>query len=150
MDDLASMITQLLNSEEGMQQLRSVASALGLSDQPAGAAGQASPDFGPAADGAPPPAKGGFGDLSSLFGSAGQSSSGAPPLDLNTAMLLGRAMSALGQDDSNIQLLRALKPHFSDERAKKVDDAIRILQLIRLLPLLRDSGLLGFLKGEGT
>lgn len=144
MDDLASMITQLLNSEEGMQQLQSVASALGLSDQPAAAQqpsaspGGSPPSFGQAAP-----------DLSSLFGAA-QQTGGAPPVDLNTAMMLGRAMSALGQDDENIQLLRALKPHFSSERSKKVDDAIRILQLIRLLPLLRDSGLFGFLKGDGS
>ena len=32
MDDLAAMISQFLNSEEGMQQLRSVSQALGLGD----------------------------------------------------------------------------------------------------------------------
>ena len=32
MDDLASMITQFLNSEEGINQLRAVSSALGIPD----------------------------------------------------------------------------------------------------------------------
>ena len=56
--------------------------------------------------------------------------------------------SSMHADDKNTELLRALKPHFSEERAKKVDDAVRILQLIRLLPLVRESGLLN-LKREG-
>lgn len=147
MDDLASMITQLLNSEQGMQQLRSVASALGLSDNPADAPQPPPPSYGQAQGGAPGAPQGGFPDLSALLGAVSQPSGGTPPLDANTALLLGRVISTMGQDDDNIQLLRALKSHFSAERAKKVDDAIRILQLLRLLPLLRDSGLFGFLKG---
>lgn len=59
----------------------------------------------------------------------------------------GTAVSAFNQEDRNTELLRALKPHFSQERAKKVDDAIKILQLIRLLPLVKDLGILPSLRG---
>ena len=125
MDDLAAMISQFLNSEEGMQQLRSVSQALGLGDI---AGEQQSLN-----NGAP------------SFASSGDQ----PQIDMNTVLMLQRAMSAMGQEDKNTELLRALKPHFSPERAKKVDDAIKIMQLIRLLPMAKELGLFDKLKGGG-
>lgn len=130
MDDLSAMLSQFLGSEEGMNQVRAVADALGLG--------------GTSEKGAPA-------GSTEAFASAPEASpaqDGAPPLDMGTLMLLQRAISTFSQSDKNTELLRALKPHFSEERAKKVDDAVRILQLIRLLPLVRESGLLN-LKREG-
>jgi len=46
------------------------------------------------------------------------------------------------QKDSRIDLLRALKPHLSEERAKRVDKAISILKIAAILPILREEGLL--------
>lgn len=155
MDDLASMITQFLSSEEGMNQLRSISAALGLPDP--GAAGPQAGQNGfvppqanqnafvpPQADSNNSPNSGSIPFFSSQQPS---SQAGTPSLDLNTLMLMQRAISALNQDDRNTELLRALKPHFSEERAKKVDDAIRIMQLIRLLPLVKELGLFNRLKG---
>lgn len=144
MEDLASMITQFLGSEEGMNQLRSVSAALGLPDP--GAAGPQAGQNGFV----PPPVSNGTpnaGGIPFFSPESSSSQAGMPSLDLNTLMLLQKAISALNQDDRNTELLRALKPHFSDERAKKVDDAIRILQLIRLLPLVKELGLFNRLKG---
>ncbi len=42
------------------------------------------------------------------------------------------------------KLLLALKPHLSPERRGRVDTAIKMLKLIELAPLLKDSGLLEF------
>lgn len=70
-----------------------------------------------------------------------------PQLDMNTLMMMQRAMSLFSQEDKNTELLRALKPHFSPERARKVDDAIHIMQLIRLLPLAKEMGLFRRNKG---
>ncbi len=148
MDDLASMITQFLSSEEGMNQLRSVSAALGIPDPTAAAPQAGQNSFNnfvpPPVNNGGAPAGGGIPFFSSQ---ASSSQAGAPSLDLNTIMLMQRAISALNQDDQNTELLRALKPHFSEERAKKVDDAFRILQLIRLLPLGKDLGLFNRLKG---
>ena len=124
MDDIASMISQFLESEEGMAQLGAISQALGLGD----------------------------------IGSAGGQNNGSqtaktaqntPPIDINTLMMMQRAISMMGQEDKNTELLRALKPHFSPERAKKVDDAIKIMQLMRLLPLAKEMGLFDRLKGTG-
>ena len=119
MDDLSSMISQFLNSQEGMEQLKAVSQALGL------------------------------GDVTDSRNNSQPTGASVPQLDMNTIMMMQRAMSALGQEDKNTELLRALKPHFSPERAKKVEDAIRIMQLMRLLPVAKELGLFEQLKGGG-
>ena len=48
---------------------------------------------------------------------------------------------------ANVDLLLALKPRLKEHRAKKIDDAIRVMQLIQFLPLLKESGLFGDLEG---
>lgn len=62
----------------------------------------------------------------------------------NASMLgnLGKLSSALSHDDERTALIRALKPMLSEPRQQKAEEAIRILKLLQLLPLLRDSGLL--------
>lgn len=59
---------------------------------------------------------------------------------------LGKIMSLIGQlktqgNDSRTQLLSALKPHLSDPKREKVDTAIKILRLLELLPLIKDTGI---------
>ena len=41
----------------------------------------------------------------------------------------------------------ALKPRLSEARSKKVDDAIRVMQIIQFLPLLKETGLFGQMDG---
>lgn len=45
--------------------------------------------------------------------------------------------------DSRTTLLSALKPHLSEPKRDKVDTAIKILRLLELLPILKESGVLG-------
>lgn len=47
-------------------------------------------------------------------------------------------------DDSRTKLLLALKPNLSSKRQEKVDNAIKLLKLIEILPALKQSGLLDF------
>ncbi|MBO5934106.1 MAG: hypothetical protein J6Q94_01320 [Clostridia bacterium] len=55
---------------------------------------------------------------------------------------LGKIGNAVSGDDHRTALLKALRPMLSEERQKKADEAIKILRIIRLIPLLRESGLL--------
>ena len=55
---------------------------------------------------------------------------------------LGPMLSAARQEDDRIRLLKALRPLLGEERQKKLDESIRILQLMRMLPMLRETGLL--------
>ena len=54
--------------------------------------------------------------------------------------VLGRLKSK--PDDKRTALLSALRPNLSPEKQKKVDNAIKLLKLIDMLPLLKESGLL--------
>ena len=117
MDDLIANITEMLNSEEGMKNLKEMAGALGLDLGTDGGEGKTADS--PQQHN--PSASGGLGDI-----------------DMNMILGLQKVLSAL---------LRALKPHLSEKRAGRVDHAIKIMKLIDLLPVLRESGVLGGLLG---
>ena len=46
-------------------------------------------------------------------------------------------------DDPRTSLLLALKPHLSEAKRDKVDTAVKILRLLDLLPLIKETGILG-------
>ena len=48
-----------------------------------------------------------------------------------------------GANDKSVELLLALKPHLSSERQKKLDTAIKLLKIYSVLPLIKDSNILG-------
>ena len=79
------------------------------------------------------------GSSASLQGSP--SGANAPAISMDTILKIQRTMQALSRSNPNIDLLRAMRPLLSPRRARKVDDAIRIMQLIQLLPALKESGL---------
>lgn len=131
-----------------MRQLQSVMSSLGLSQDAAQAA--------PAAQSAP--ASGGGGpDLSALAGMLGSlAGGGSAPQDhpsQNSTSALGSPdtlalvtrlaplLSQVNREDDSTRLLQALRPLLSGARQQKIDEAVKILQLMRLLPLLGSAGL---------
>ncbi len=58
--------------------------------------------------------------------------------DIKRVMSLVSRFKNQGQDNRT-RLLLALKPILSEERAKRVDGAVRLLKVIEFLPLLRES-----------
>lgn len=80
--------------------------------------------------------------LTNMFGGPAQGSGGAfPGLDMSMIMKLGQAMSSMQANRQNIDFLLSLKPRLNASRSKKIDDSIKIMQVIQFLPLLKDSGL---------
>ncbi len=69
----------------------------------------------------PPPAEEGLGDLSGL-------------------MKLAPLLSSLGQEDQNTVLLNALRPYLHGEREKRLNDSMKMMKLLKLLPLLQQKG----------
>lgn len=55
---------------------------------------------------------------------------------------LGKISNTVSGDDQRVALLKALKPMLSEQRQQKADEAIKIMKIIQLIPLLRESGLL--------
>ena len=59
------------------------------------------------------------------------------PIDDGIMQKLVSVMGQLNKEDTRNRLITDLKPLLSEERRKKADEAIKFLQLMDLLPLLK-------------
>lgn len=121
MDDLSEKISSLLSDEETVKELKTLADSLGFDTSAFGPPGKQQ-EKEEKSDGNP---------LASL--------------GLDPAMLL-KITSALkggGKQDEDAALLSALKPHLSADKRKRVDEALKIIRLLNLLPLLGELNLFG-------
>ena len=143
MDDLNQQIQNILSDPQAMGQLQGLLRSLG------GGQGDNQPQAAPASSGP---------DLSSLLGALGggapqpaqneSSLAGVSPQSLSMMPRLMPLLSQANREDDATRLLRALRPLLGEQRQKKVDEAIQILQMLRLLPLLKESGVFsGLLSG---
>ena len=55
---------------------------------------------------------------------------------------LGALKALTGSEDNRCALIKSLKPMLSEQRKKKADEALKLLKLAGILPLLKDSGIL--------
>lgn len=176
MDDIASQLNALLNSPEGMEQIKNVANMLGQSaaapssSSPAQNQGQQQGGLGNLAGLLSQPGLqetlssllGGGGNqaqpglqnaLAGLLGGGGQTQpspsqsplGGIDPGMLNSIMKLAPLLSSAQQDDDTTRLLYALRPLLGEDRRKKLDEAVKMLKMMKMLPLLKGSGILGSL-----
>lgn len=149
MEDLSQQIQNILSDPQAMGQIQGLLRSLNSGSGSSEAAAPEPPTAAPAPSGP---------DLSALLGAlAGSQPAGDPsttalagltPQTLSLVGRLGPLLSQAGQEDDATRLLRALRPLLGHARQKKVDEAIRILQMLRLLPLLKESGVFsGLLSG---
>ena len=120
MDDLNEKLNRLLSDPEGMAKIQSMMAAL--------SGGEASLPSAPAA---PPP---------------------SPPAALPDVGALTRLLPLLtgvGEESEDTRLLAALKPYLRGERARRLDESMRLLKLVKILPLLQEQGVLGGGVGGG-
>lgn len=98
--------------------------------------------------GAPPPPSGA--SSASATSDATQTAGGfdLSGIDLGMIMKVQQMVQGMSHEDENIRLLRSLKPHLSESRQKKVEQAIQLLRLYTLLPVIKETGLLGGLLGD--
>lgn len=61
--------------------------------------------------------------------------------DINSILKVLNMLKSSGNDDRT-RLLTALKPHLSEPKRDKVDTAIKVLKILDMLPLLKESGIL--------
>ncbi len=89
--------------------------------------------------------------ISGALASLGVSPLSEPPTDTapndSTELLSGLTnlaplLGTLGGDDQNTALLKALRPYLHNGREKRLDESLKLLQLMKLLPLLKGGGLL--------
>ena len=67
-----------------------------------------------------------------------------PPTESGGDMaLLGKILpllSNLNQENEDTRLLSALRPYLHGQRAERLEESMRLMQLMRLLPLLTEGG----------
>lgn len=124
MDDLSSKINEILSDPQAMQQIKGLTEMLGISDssekqKPIVTENKQSMDM----------------------------LSGLSALQQNNDMLsmmtrLVPLLSDMNKEDDTSRLLLALKPFLSEERKKKLAQAEKIIKIMKLLPLLKDTPLL--------
>lgn len=64
-------------------------------------------------------------------------------LDPEMLMKMLSLFEMLNQPNDSERFLLALKPLLREENRAKIDSAIRLMKLFAILPVLKDSGLLG-------
>lgn len=131
MDDIASKITELLNDPEGMQKISSMANTLMQSNNDN---------------------TNNISDIISAVATKQNEDNSADnfsidPMQMGNIMKMMSLIKQQNTDDDNTRLLLALKPHLSDERKKKVDKALSLLKIAKLLPVLKESGIMNLLGG---
>ncbi len=65
-----------------------------------------------------------------------------PPVmpELDGLLRLMPLLSQMGQDDDNTALLKALRPYLHGGREKRLDESVRMMRLLKFLPLLQQKG----------
>ncbi len=116
MEDLASKISEILSDEQSLKQINELASMLGIS--------------GEAEAASTPPALMPTPQADEL------------PFDLISMMELISKFKESSQNDENINFLCALKPLLGDDKRERIDKAIKLIKIMNLWPLIKESGIL--------
>lgn len=139
MDDMMAKIQDILSDEESMNQIKQLAGMLGAarneenSNEKVQDNSQGMPDLSKL-----------FSSMSSNQNSQSQNSSSDNGLgfDIGTLMQLQGLMQSVSSNDKNTELLLALKPHLKEDKQVKVDKAVKLLKLLALWTVVKESGLL--------
>ena len=84
--------------------------------------------------------------MSALGGEVSPPPTPAPPPspmpDMAALTRLMPLISHLGTDSDDTRLLQSLRPYLHGQRVERLEDSMRLLQLIKLIPLLQQQGVL--------
>ena len=64
-------------------------------------------------------------------------------LDSNMLLTIMELFEKMKKQDDSERLLLSLKPLLREENQSKIDTALKFMKLFALLPILKDSGMLG-------
>ena len=136
MSELEEKLEGILGNPQAMAQIMSLAQSLNLggseqsSDQSQEADQASSPAATAQSESAPPAASAGLsGGLGGMLGALGNLDAGT----LSAAAQLMGQFNSGGGDDQRVALLTALRPFVKEERYAKLDKAIQIAKLSRLI-----------------
>lgn len=127
-EELSEKIARLLSSPDGMAKIQSAMAAFGqLGDSVPAEAPPVAPVAPPAAPAAAPAPENG------------------PELAGLTKLL--PLLGSLHRESDDTRLLQALRPYLHGQREQRLDEAMQLLRLSQLVPLLQGQGLLSHKEG---
>lgn len=143
MSELEDKLSAILGNPQAMGQIMSLAQSLGGGSSSDGGAPQGErPAAAPEASGSAPAGQGSGQqgpDLSALLGSLAGGGEGSGGLDPRLLTLAARVMQEYNtEDDGRTALLNALRPYVKEKRYAKLDKAIQIAKLSRLIRVALD------------
>lgn len=121
MDDLQQKISQILSDPNALEQVKSLGNMLGLA--PSTGANTSQPV------------------IQQQTKKENIPNEMMSPDTIGTITKIMPILSSIKQDDESTRLLTALRPFLSAEKQKKLDEARKMLQLLRILPMIKGSGL---------
>lgn len=125
MDDLSDKINSLLSDPKSMEKIKNLASMFSSSN----GSDNNGNDHGTGNGSEEPPKE-------------NHNKTGDLQIDPEMLFKVKKALDVMKKDDPRIDLLLALRPNMSEMRQHKIDEAIHILRLLSLMPLLREQGFL--------
>ena len=129
MDDMTAKIKEILSDKESMKQLNELAQMFASSNESQDDVScndnNSSASF----------------SASDSASETGNNSFEMPDFDISKLMKIQEVMSKT-ENDKNADLLVALKPLLKKERQERVDKAVKILKLLAVWNVLKESGLL--------
>lgn len=138
MDDLTSKIAQILGDPKSMEMVKDLAQSLGANMNQRDNTTENNDKNG-SLSANDNNSSTGVGDLSNML--SGISNMPISPQQLTMVMSIMNKLKS-EQNDDRAKLLLALKPHLSPERQKKADNAVKMLKIVGLLPMIKETGLL--------
>ncbi len=131
MSDFEDKINQVLSSPDTMEQIMSIARSLGVGNNQPAPSSEPEPD--PTESVQPSPS---IPNLSSLLGNGSGDDGGIDP-KITTILL--RVASAWNEpNDQKVALLNALRPFLKKERAEKIQKAMQIAKMSRVIRIALD------------
>ncbi|MCI6582710.1 MAG: hypothetical protein MSH15_12150 [Oscillospiraceae bacterium] len=118
MENIAEKLQSLLSDEEGLKQLQSLYDIISGEKKETGSEEEK-------------------GDAEACC-----SDEDMPDFDFGALLKLQSLFNSDNTGNKDTALLLALKPHLSEERQTRVDKAVKILNLINMLSVLKESGLI--------
>lgn len=114
MEDLAGKINEILGNPEIMNQIKNFSGLIGNQNEQ--------------------------NNNNSNKKKANQTDFQIPDDMLETFLKLAPILSSIKSEDKYTRFLKTLKPLLSEEKQKKIDSSFGILQIIKILPLLKNKG----------
>lgn len=132
MADIESTISSILSDPEAMRKIQDLGETLGLTDSKVQEPAKA-----------PISSEKGF-DISTLSALLSPKEEQNNSFDLSAISSIKKFLPLLkgfNKEDESTALLNALKPFLSQDKRKRLDDANKMLKVMRLLPILKTQGL---------